>query len=150
MSWILLLLFVIILEKKKAYVVLDEPEAHLYPDAQRHMVELIALTMNSSNSKFLVTTHSPYILSSANLLIQSAIVENRAAVKNEEVIIKKQLRIAPQKISAYKINEKGDNVLKNIIDKPSGLIESIEIDSISEKINEEAEKLDMLEIKYDL
>lgn len=148
--WILLLLFIIILEKKKAYVILEEPEAHLYPEAQRHMVEFIALTMNSSNSKFLVTTHSPYILSSANLLIQSAIVENRYAVKNEEIIIKKQLRISPQKISAYKIDEKGRDILKSIIDKPSGLIESIEIDSISEKINEEAEKWDMLEIKYDL
>lgn len=91
--WILLLLFIIILEKRKAYVVLEEPEAHLYPEAQRHMVEFIALTMNSSNSKFLVTTHSPYILSSANLLIQSAIVENQAALRTEEMIIKKQLRI---------------------------------------------------------
>lgn len=148
--WILLLLFIIILEKRKAYVVLEEPEAHLYPEAQRHMVEFIALTMNSSNSKFLVTTHSPYILSSANLLIQSAIVENQAALRTEEMIIKKQLRISPQRISAYKINEKGKDILRSIIDKPSGLIESIEIDSISEKINEEAEKLDMLEIKYDL
>lgn len=148
--WILLLLFIVILEKRKAYVVLEEPEAHLYPEAQRHMVEFIALTMNSSNSKFLVTTHSPYILSSANLLIQSAIVENRYEVKSEEKIIRKQLRISPQKISAYKINEKDTVFLKRIIDEPSGLIESIEIDSISEKINEEAEKLDMLEIKYDL
>ncbi len=51
---------------------------------------------------FSVTTHSPYILSSANLLIQSAMVENRVASKGEEVIVKKQLRIAPQKIAAYK------------------------------------------------
>lgn len=148
--WILLVLFIIILERKKAYVVLEEPEAHLYPEAQRHMVEFIALTMNSSSSKFLVTTHSPYILSSANLLIQSAIVENQPAVRSEEVIIKKQFRISPHKISAYKMNENGRDMLENIIDKPSGLIKSIEIDSISEKINEEAERLDMLEIKYDL
>lgn len=41
-----------------------------------------------SNSKLLVTTHSPYILSSANLLIQSASVENHIGVnKNEETII---------------------------------------------------------------
>lgn len=148
--WILLLLFIVILENKKSYIVLEEPEAHLYPEAQKHIVELIALTMNSSNSKFLVTTHSPYILSSTNLLIQSATIENRVAVKSEEAVVKKQLRIAPQKISAYKIGESAKNTLKNIIDKPTGLIESIEIDSISEKINEESEKLDMLEIKYDL
>lgn len=148
--WILLLLFIIILENKKSYIILEEPEAHLYPEAQRHIVELIALTMNSSNSKFLVTTHSPYILTSANLLIQSAIVENHPAVRNEETVIKKQLRIAPKKITAYKIDESDKYVLKNIIDKPSGLIESIEIDSISEQINEDSEKLDILEIKYDL
>lgn len=149
--WILLLLFVAILENKKSYIVLEEPEAHLYPVAQKYIVELIALTMNSTNSKFLVTTHSPYILSSTNLLIQSASVENRIAVnKNEETIIKKQFRIPSQKISAYKIGENDKNTLKSIIDKASGLIESIEIDSISEKINEEAEKLDILEMKYDL
>ncbi len=106
--------------------------------------------MNSSNSKFLVTTHSPYILTSANLLIQSAIVENHPAVRNEETVIKKQLRIPQKKITAYKIDESDKYVLKNIIDKPSGLIESIEIDSISEQINEDSEKLDILEIKYDL
>lgn len=149
--WILLLLFVVILEKKKSYIILEEPEAHLYPVAQKHIVELIALTMNSSSSKFLVTTHSPYILSAANLLIQSAKVENHIAVKNnEKMIIKKQLRISPQKISAYKVGEDEKSTLTSIIDRPSGLIESIEIDSISAKINEESEKLDMLEIKYDL
>ena len=148
--WILLLLFIAILENKKSYIVLEEPEAHLYPEAQKYIVELIALTMNSCNSKFLVTTHSPYILSSANLLIQSAMVENRVASKGEEVIVKKQLRIAPQKIAAYKIGENAKSTLKSIMDRPTGLIESIEIDSISERINEESEKLDMLEIKYDL
>lgn len=148
--WILLLLFITILENKKTYIVLEEPEAHLYPEAQKYIVELIALTMNSSNSKFLVTTHSPYILSAANLLIQSAIVENHVVVKNGETVVKKQLRILPQKISAYKIGEKQKGTLQSIIDKPSGLIQSIEIDSISEKINEASDKLDELEMKYDL
>ena len=107
--------------------------------------------MNSSNSRFLVTTHSPYILSSANLLIQSASVENYiGANKNEETIIRKQLRISPQKILAYKIGENGKDTLKNIVDKISGLIESIEIDTISQEINEESDKLDILEMKYDL
>lgn len=148
--WILLLLFIIILENKRAYIVLEEPEAHLYPVAQKNVMEFVALTMNSSNSKFFITTHSPYILSSANLLIQSAVVENRITGKNEDLIVKKQLRIMPQKITAYKIMESNAFAIKNIIDKPSGLIQSIEIDTISEQINMDAEKLDELEIKYDL
>ncbi len=148
--WILLLLFIVILENKESYIVLEEPEAYLYPVAQRNMVELIALTMNSSNSKFLVTTHSPYILTATNLLIQSSVVENRIAAKNEETIIKKQLRIAPQKLSAYKIGDNEKGILENIVDRPSGLIRSIEIDSVSEIINDESDKLDTLEMKYDL
>lgn len=148
--WILLILFVSILENRRSYIVLEEPEAHLYPVAQKHIVELIALAMNSSGSKFLVTTNSPYILSSANLLIQSAVVENRITNEGEEVVVQRQLRILPQKIAAYKLDGSMGNILKNIIDRPSGLIKSIEIDSVSEKINEESEKIDMLEIKYDL
>lgn len=148
--WILLLLFISILENKKTYYVLEEPEAHLYPAAQKHIVELIALAMNSNDSKFLITTHSPYILSSANLLIQSAMIENHMAVRGEEVVVKKQLRIMPQKVVAYKIGESKEETLKTIVDLSSGMIESVEIDDISEIINEESEKLDLLEIKYGL
>lgn len=148
--WILLLLFVVILENRKAFIILEEPEAHLYPIAQRHIVELIALTINSSGSNFFVTTHSPYVMSSINLLIQSAIVENQIALKNEEPVVKKQFRISPQKVVSYKIMETTAFELKNIVDKSSGMIESTEIDTISEWINSDTEKLDEMEIKYGL
>lgn len=148
--WILLLLFVVILENKKAFIILEEPEAHLYPIAQRYIVELIALTINSSGSNFFVTTHSPYVMSSANLLIQSALVENQAVLKNEEPVVKKQFRISPQKVASYKIMETAAFELKNIVDRSSGMIESTEIDTISEWINTDTEKLDELEIKYGL
>lgn len=148
--WILLLLFITILENKRSYIILEEPEAHLYPISQKYIVELIALTINSSDSKFFITTHSPYILSSANLLIQSAMVESRLAGKNEEVIVRKQLRMLPQGVGAYKIEETDYFKIKNIIDKKVGLIQSIEIDTISNQINEASEKLDELEIKYDM
>lgn len=150
--WILLLLFIIILENKKTYIIIEEPEAHLYPVAQKHMIELIALTANSSNSNVLVTTHSPYILSSTNLLIQSAIVENSAKVISgkELPVILKQLRISPSKINAYKISEQNSFQFTSIIDKKSGMIDSFAIDTISEIINSETELLFDMEIKYDL
>lgn len=148
--WILLLLFIIILENKRAYVILEEPEAHLYPVAQKIVVELIALTMNSTNSNFFITTHSPYILSSSNLLIQSALVENRVEAKGEATIVKRQFRIAPDKIAAYKISEEKEFKMNSIIDEDLGMIRSLEIDSVSESINALSEKLDNLEIKYDM
>ena len=81
--WILLLMFSLILEHKKAFVILEEPEANVYPNAQLDIIKLIALTLNSTQSQFFITTHSPYIMTSANLLIHSGQVENNIS-ENEE------------------------------------------------------------------
>ncbi|MBQ9983269.1 MAG: AAA family ATPase [Lachnospiraceae bacterium] len=148
--WILMLLFLIILENKKTYVIIEEPEAHLYPVSQKYMVELIALTMNSSASQVFITTHSPYILSSLNLLIQSSKVEDNGRLKGEETVIKRQLRISPSLIEAYKIDGRQPFSFVSITDTELGLINSMEIDTISDVINEETMKLIDLEIKYDL
>lgn len=148
--WILLLLFIIILEDKKTFIIIEEPEAHLYPIAQKYIMELMALTMNSSNSHIFITTHSPYILSSTNLLLQSGITENNPAVTNEKPIIRKQLRITPDKINAFKISKDSSFVFTSMIDEDSKMINSLEIDTISEIINTETEKLIDLEIRYDL
>ena len=44
--WILMLAFSIILEKRDAYFIIEEPEAHLFPIAQKDMVSLISLMSN--------------------------------------------------------------------------------------------------------
>ncbi len=62
--WILMLAFIIILEKKKSFVIIEEPEAHLFPIAQKNVVSLISLMVNSTDSRAIITTHSPYILTS--------------------------------------------------------------------------------------
>lgn len=72
------------------------------------------------------------------------------STKTKRLLFRKQFRISPQKISAYKIGEDDKDTLKDIVDQTSGLIESIEIDTISQKTNEESDKLDILEMKYDL
>lgn len=75
--WILMLDFAIILEKKKSFIIIEEPEAHLFPIAQKDVMNLISLMINSTNSKVIITTHSPYILTSTNILLFSEKVENR-------------------------------------------------------------------------
>ena len=49
--WILLLVFIIILENKNAFVIIEEPEAHLFPKAQRKIVNLIALMVNTTKKQ---------------------------------------------------------------------------------------------------
>ena len=148
--WLLMLMFSYILENRKAFIVLEEPEAHLYPEAQKLMISLIALFCNSSKSSVFLTTHSPYILTSINVLIESYIVENNKKCEKEASIVERPLRIAPQDTMAYMIDLYGNDFLRSIMDTETKLINSYEIDGVSENINNEMDLLIERAIKYDL
>jgi predicted ATPase len=66
--WILLLIFRYILDETSVFMVFEEPEAHLYPETQSDIVELIGLLANLYHNPIIKTTHSPYILSAFNNL----------------------------------------------------------------------------------
>jgi predicted ATPase len=53
--------------------VVEEPEAYLFPVAQKQIIDLIALLANQNENQVIVTTHSPYILSSFNNLLYAYI-----------------------------------------------------------------------------
>lgn len=74
--WILMLIFSYLLENRKAFIILEEPEAHLFPEGQLNMVKFISLFCNSTKSSVFITTHSPYVLTSFNVLMHSYKVEN--------------------------------------------------------------------------
>lgn len=57
--WLLNLLYVLMLKKEKSFVIIEEPEAHLYPELQSRVVEFISLFVNVNQSAVLITTHSP-------------------------------------------------------------------------------------------
>ena len=146
--WILLLMFSLILEHKKAFVILEEPEANVYPNAQLDIIKLIALTLNSIQSQFFITTHSPYIMTSANLLIHSGQVENNISENEETPIIPKPLRIDPGVTAAYKITDSGKE-LHNIRDPETGMFDASEIDAISDIIGEATDKFIDLEVEHE-
>lgn len=145
--WILLPIFVRILEKKRCFVVIEEPEAHLYPDAQQLIVETISLFIHSTGSSVFLTTHSPYILTSWNLLIHSYLVENSRKRSIEEMVRPKAVRISGNKIDAYLLSPLKGEYLRNIKSKESGLIDAMEIDGISAAINRDTERL--LEMEFE-
>lgn len=65
--WIFNILLHLLTNNTKALIILEEPEAHLYPEAQKSIVEILSLIANKSSS-ILITTHSPYILGALNNL----------------------------------------------------------------------------------
>lgn len=148
--WILLPMFVRILENRKIFLVIEEPEAHLFPEAQLAMVEMISLFVHSTGSSVFLTTHSPYILTSLNLLIHSALVENRRKTTGENVIVPRILRMPGSELDAYLIEPEKKEFLKNMKSKESGLIDALEIDHISDVINQKTNQLLDLEYEDDM
>lgn len=48
---------------------IEEPEAHLFPEAQCEVMNLISLLSHNFDSQFFITTHSPYLLTILNNFI---------------------------------------------------------------------------------
>ena len=127
-------------------MVIEEPEAHLYPLAQKEMVALAALLVNRSQNHLIITTHSPYILSSFNIFLYAANIEEILNEKKSN-IVDKRLRIHADKISAYMVDRNDSNFsYESIIDEELGLIKAEAIDDASVEINETIDRLMDLEV----
>ncbi len=146
--WILMLAFVIILEKRNTFFIIEEPEAHLFPIAQKEIVSLISLMANVTGSKVIITTHSPYILTSVNILLYSEKVEG-AHSKNGKIVIPKMLRIPYNTFAAYKVGRFKKSV-ESLLDRESHMIHTDYIDEVSAITNFELEELIDMEMEDDL
>lgn len=135
--WILLLLFIIILEQQNIFVVIEEPEAHLYPEAQKDITALITLLSNMKKSQVIITTHSPYILASVNNLIMAHKVGKKQPEK-VSLKINKHLWINRDKVFAAKVQS---GLVTEFIDNEFDIIQQQQIDSASRIINEEFDYL---------
>lgn len=139
--WILLLIFTVILERQRVFMVIEEPEAHLYPNAQQEMVALFALLLNVTNSTLVITTHSPYILSAFNIYLYAAKI-GRKLDGRANPIVDRKLRLSPQRVKAYILkNEGGRFCYRSIIDHELQLIQAEAIDEASSAINRVLDEL---------
>ncbi|MDZ4088865.1 MAG: AAA family ATPase [Tabrizicola sp.] len=96
-------------------LIIEEPEAHLFPEAQKYVLDLMVECAKASGCRMLFTTHSPYMLACLNYHIER---EKRHAER-------------PLAISAH-LTSNGS--LSPLIDEESGLIDTNELDSVSEAI----------------
>lgn len=140
--WALNIIFLAILKNEKTFLVFEEPESHIFPDAQVLIAQLVALMINSCQSSVFLTTHSPYMLTAFNLLIYSGKIENN----NITTIVERQYRLRENSVAAYLIpSSKAE--LQNLISEKRHLINALEIDHISDAINEKMDSLLQLAIK---
>ncbi|AFY60807.1 AAA family ATPase [Synechococcus sp. PCC 6312] len=117
-------------------VYVEEPEAHLFPNTQRNIVELITAVFNSQSDKlqFFITTHSPYVLTAINNLLQAGQLYETAdedTQKKLEEILPKYKSLHTADVAAYSLSE---GRCQNIINPETGLIDAQIIDSVSEEL----------------
>lgn len=135
--WILQLIFSLVLENTKTTLLIEEPEAHLYPEAQKDIVSLISLFSNINDNRIIITTHSPYILTSINNLIYAKKVGSKN-YKEVNDIISSKCWIDINKVNAFYVDK---GCITSIIDTELGQIQAEKIDSISNVLNEQFDQL---------
>lgn len=142
--WILNLIYYYLLKQKPTCFIIEEPEAHLYPNSQKEIAEYITLALSEKN-ECIITTHSPYILGTlSNLLDAQRMKESGYDISHlmeKENLTSSQL-LKRSDFSAYFVD---GGELHDAIDSENGLIRNELIDGASDKINGFADELMYLE-----
>lgn len=137
-------------EARGNLLVIEEPELNCFPETQnkiiKHFVENNALQSGNKNNSYknqiLITTHSPYILTSLNnLMYANQVGRNHHEETNS--IIEDIYWLNAADVSAYLMLK--DGTCESIIDK-EGLIKTEKIDEVSRRLNEEFDSLQNLEL----
>ena len=137
--WLLNLLFSYAVSGQKSLIIVEEPETHLHPDAQYLLTKYIAAFLNKTKSQVIVTTHSPYVLSSFNNLFYADKCGKK--IENCEIaasIIPKQSWLKEEAFSAFIIE---DSTLRNIKDESLAMVDVGELDVVASRQDAEYEKL---------
>lgn len=140
--WILNVLFYYLLNKKKAFFIIEEPESHLFPHAQKEITEYISLAKNGGNG-VLLTTHSPYILGTINNLLYANKIAKAVDKSKLEAIVNHLKWIDFKFFSAYFVE---DGVVEECLDREFEAINNEIIDGASDKINNDYEA--MVELRH--
>lgn len=124
--------------------VIEEPEQNLFPQNQFEMLGFITskLWHPSRRRQFIITTHSPYLLSSLNVLMLAYKLHHIEEVREEaEKIIVPGYTVNPDDVSVFALDPHGEVYCKSLISEKTGLVSVNELDSVSEVIGDDFDRL---------
>jgi len=136
-------IFVVIFEQQKALRIVEEPEAHLFPVAQKLVIELFALMLNQNlSNQLIITTHSPYVLTVINNLLFAKRVIDKNIDKSNEVfeIIAEPFHLEPANFSAYSLSNTSI-YCESIFNEKTGLIKQSYLDTVSDMLSSDFNNL---------
>jgi predicted ATP-dependent endonuclease of OLD family len=141
-------IFLNILDDVKVLRIIEEPEAHLFPIAQKQLIELLSLMVNhDEDNQLIITTHSPYILTVFNnLLFANRVVEKNPSAESEvSEIIPKDSWLKAQDFSAYSLGNQSvsetTHYCESIFNTEKGTIQQNYLDTVSEILGSDFQSL---------
>ena len=123
------------------FMIIEEPEENLFPVTQYELVKHIFQSLNGNpDNSVVITTHSPYILTAVNNLIQAGNMIASDVEKTPQVhhALGVNTSLQYEDIHAWAL-EKGN--LRSINDDEFQLISAAAIDDASDIINKDFETL---------
>lgn len=123
-----------ILTPSRTDLYIEEPEAHIYPSTQKDFVYSLVNLLNGRRKHFcFIATHSPYILTALNNLIQAGETmaesdEKAASVKER---FPKRQTLTYDDVAAFAM---ADGKIQTIMDEDFRLISAEALDSASQEI----------------
>lgn len=139
--WILNVIFYYLLNNRQTYFIIEEPESHLFPNAQKLIAEFISLAKNNGKNQMFITTHSPYILGTVNNLLYADRISRFVDACELDPIVSSDKRMQFSALSAYFI-DKGQ--VEPCTDSEFESIENEVIDGASQDINNDYDKMVLL------
>lgn len=116
---------------------IEEPESHIFPSTQRDFVySLVSLLNGKTKHSCVIATHSPYIMTSFNNLIQAGQIAKESdekAQKVKERFTNRQL-LRYDDVAAFSMQ---DGRAKSIMDEEYGLISADALDAASQDISDD-------------
>ncbi|MCY3744321.1 MAG: AAA family ATPase [Candidatus Poribacteria bacterium] len=100
-------MFMNVLYNEVIFRVIEEPEAHLHPIAQKHLMHIIALMRNHIDSQIVITTHSPYLLAVLKNLLTAGQLSGKKpeAAAETEALTPKLCWLNPDDVEVYHLKD---------------------------------------------
>ncbi|SFW25440.1 ATP-binding protein [Chitinophaga sancti] len=130
--WLMMQLFTVLLSGHEYFLIIDEPEAHLHPMAQRYMMELIALVKNYTGNEVMMATNSPTVLKTVNNQVF-------AGRKKGREVMNERFWLSGNKLGVYEVEHEE---LRSIKDEVRGMIRESEVDKVGEILEEEMRRME--------
>jgi predicted ATPase len=113
------------------WLIIDEPELNLHPEAQVRLIELLTMLVNADLS-LLLTTHSPYFVDHLMNLMKAYDLNNKEIIKEDFYLQQTEAFISKDNVAVYLFK---DRTAQNIVGE-DGLIQWGTFGRVSDRITQ--------------